>query len=316
MTDKKIPELWDHQKACVAKLKDLSTGALLMEIGTGKTPSMINIMRYKYNTHRAIIPTLIFCPPIVVTNWFKHIKTFSAIPPERVIMLTGPGTQRLEKLQNARKKWGNFFIVITNYESVQMTPLLEEVKDWIPGGMLICDEAHRVKNPQALRTKKVTQIADLCQYSFIMTGTPILNNPMDLFSQYRIMDKGQTFGKNFFAFRNTYFYDRNAGMPKQKYFPDWKIRRDSMQRLGELMESTSFQAKKSECLTLPPLTRTRIDVGMTVPQAKAYEEMRRSFITYVKEEACVAELAITKTLRLQQIIAGFIRTEDGDDVPF
>jgi SNF2 family DNA or RNA helicase len=316
---KEIP-LWAHQTEAVAKARRLieqqtNCLALFMEVGTGKTPTAVHILRHIYNTNKAITSTLIFAPPVVLRNWRRELLAHSKIPPERIFILTGSGVKRLETLKAAHQMWGPHFIAITNYESVQMGDLFHELAKWMPK-VLICDESHRMKNPTAVRTKKVTLLADMARYRYLLTGTPVLNDPLDLFAQLRILDGGRLFGKNFYAFRNQYFYDKNAGMPKQKYFPNFVIKKDSTEKIGRMLESISFQAKKSECLTLPPLVRQRVEVELSKEQAKAYKEMLDEFITFVNDTACVAELAITRTLRLQQILAGYARNEDGKDLPF
>jgi SNF2 family DNA or RNA helicase len=316
-------QLWEHQKKAVEKainriqLAPLSPGfAFLAEVGTGKSAMAVHTLKHLCNQEKRIIPTLIFCPPVVIKNWAREIGMNSKIPPEKVVLLTGSGKKRIEKLVEAKRRFRNNFIAVTNYEGLQMADLFTEITTWIPGGVLICDEAHRLKNHQALRTKKMMLLADMAKFKYLLTGTPVLNNPMDLWAPFRIMDGGRTFGKNFFAFRNTYFYDKNAGMPKQSYFPKWTAKKATQERLGKMIDAVSFQARKSECLTLPPLIRERIEVALSKDQQKAYDEMLKEFITFVNDEACVAELAITKSLRLQQMISGFVRTEGGTDIPF
>lgn len=308
-------ELWEHQKQAVQKAKGLEHLALFMEVGTGKTATTVHILRDKYNAAKCILPTLVFCPPVVVKNWKREIQAHSKIPPEKILLLQGSGKKRLQEFEKMKKFHPKGFIAVTNYEAVQMKDLFEALKAWAPK-ILVCDESHRLKNPQALRTKKVIELADLTWFRYILTGTPILNNPMDIFSQYRVLDKGETFGKNFFVFRAKYFYDKNAGMPKQSYFPKWVPHPKTKEELGRLMERTSIQARKSECMTLPPLVRVRVEAELGKEQKKAYEEMLQEFITFIEETPCTAELAITKTLRLQQILSGFIRGVDGRDFRF
>lgn len=317
---KKEIVLWDHQKQAVEKAIRLIEGqlnclALFMEVGTGKTPTAVHILRHIYNKHRAIVPTIIFAPPVVLRNWKREMLAHSKIPPERIFVLSGNGVKRLQMLEEAISQHKGNIVVVTNYESVQMEKLFHAFCKWMPK-VLICDESHRMKNPTAVRTRKVTLLADTAWYKLLLTGTPVLNDPLDLFAQIRIMDGGRLFGKNFYAFRNQYFYDKNAGMPKAKYFPNFVIKPDSTEKIGRMLESISFQAKKSECLTLPPLVRQRVEVELSKEQAKAYKEMLDEFITFVNDTACVAELAITRTLRLQQILAGYARNEDGKDLPF
>jgi SNF2 family DNA or RNA helicase len=137
---------------------------------------------------------------------------------------------------------------------------------------------------------------------------------MDIFSQYRIMDGGETFGKNVWAFRAQYFYDNNAGMPKEKYFPDWRVRPGALDEMNRLIYEKAMRVTKEECMDLPPFVEQTVFVGMLPEQKKAYEEMKKQFVTYINDKACVATLALTKALRLQQIVSGFIKLEDGEEI--
>jgi SNF2 family DNA or RNA helicase len=151
-----------------------------------------------------------------------------------------------------------------------------------------------------------------------MTGTPVLNSLMDIFQQYRILDGGETFGKNFFAFRSRYFEDKNAGFAhKHNYFPDYVPRPQSFAELNKKIYSKASRVLKSETLDLPPFISVTRDVEMGPEQKRMYNEMKKEFITFVKTKqetetkAVVAQLAVTKALRLQQIVAGFVKDEDG-----
>ena len=302
---------WDHQIKCVEKARTRDNLAIFASCGVGKTLITVDIIRELCNRERTFFPTLILCPKIVVKKWKEEFSNNSKVPPEQIILLVGSGKQRLSLLQKARAKFHGKMIVVCNYESVQMKELLAEIMSWAPK-VLVCDEVHRCKNPTALRTKKVIQIAkNSAKYKYILTGSPILNSPLDLFAQYLILDGGETFSKNFFVFRASYFYDRNSGMPKQSYFPDWVLRKDSKEKIAAKIAASSFQARKEECLTLPPLLRVRINVDMAPIQAKSYKQMEDQFITFVNGSACIAELAITKSLRLQQLVTGFVNNDDG-----
>jgi SNF2 family DNA or RNA helicase len=69
--------------------------------------------------------------------------------------------------------------------------------------------------------------------------------------------------------------------------------------------------KKADCLDLPPLVKVEVPVALGPIQQRLYKEMKEDFITYINDKACVAQLAITKALRLSQIVSGFIKTDDG-----
>lgn len=303
--------LWDHQKLAVEKAKTVNDLALFFEAGTGKTRATIEILREIYNHEKRLVPTLIFCPVVVVSNWRAEFLRYSKVSDKKLVLLTGTGDKRVKTYLAADPN----SIFITNYEAVQMSKLYHAIVDKKPQ-VVILDESHRVKNPQGQRTKLVWQICDNAQRRFLLSGTPILNSQMDIFAQFRALDRGETFGANFWSFRAQYFYDKNAGMPRQSYFPNWVARADTSDRLRERLIAKSISVKKSDCLDLPPLVRKEIEVALTTQQERLYKEMKRDFIAFLEDKACVAQLALTKALRLQQIVSGFIKTDDGKEHSF
>lgn len=299
-----VVDLWAHQKQAIEKFKDRPWAALYMDPGVGKTRTAIELMRHRYTVAGTILPTLILCPPVVIENWRQEILKFSKIPPTRVHKLVGTGKQRTEILVDNRTIPSIF---IGNYEALTMKGLFDELYN-TQFDILICDESHRIKNPDAKRTKACIQLADRAKYRFVLSGTPVLRNLMDVWSQFRVLDGGDAFGKNFFVFRSQYFYNKNAHLPHVN-FPDWRIRPNAECLISDMMKEKSMSVKKEECLDLPPLVKKKIYVDMGVEQKKAYNEMKKDFITYINSEASTADLAITKALRLQQIVSGYAKIE-------
>ena len=291
---------WEHQLAAIKAGSSANELGLFFEMGTGKTLTAINILRNWYLQAGSVRTTLVLCPPIVIDQWEAEFRKNSKLS-THIVKLKGTGAKRLKLI---KENLATPKIFIANYETMLMEEpfrlLLERV------AFLVCDESHKLKNMQAARTKAVVKLADRSEKRLILTGTPILNSAMDIFSQFRVLDKGATCGTNFFVFRGKYFYDRNAGMPPQSYFPDFRARPGIDKELGDLIYKKALKAKKEDCLDLPPLVKVKIPVPLTPKQLKLYKELEDDFITYVEDKACVATLALTKILRLQQITSGFI----------
>ncbi len=303
----KIPP-WAHQLEAIKKAQTLRDFALFFEMGAGKTSTMVNILRHHYVDRRALIRTLIICPIVVVSNWKKEFLEHSNIEENEIVLLLGSGKKRLEILKKLGKEPK---IIITNFESLSIRGLPQELLSYMPE-IVVIDESQRIKNIKAARTKVAIQLGDFANHRYILSGTPILNNPMDIYAQYRFLDKGETFGRNFFAFRNTYFYDKNAGMPTHKYFPDWRPLPGSFEAFNNLIYKKAMRVLKKDCLDLPPIVRKRVEVVMDKEQAAVYSTMKKDFVAYLNDKACVANMALTKALRLQQIVSGFFpETKDG-----
>ncbi len=309
--------LWEHQVQAIKAGLVLRDLGLFFEMGTGKTRTMIEILRRKYAEKNQLRKTLILAPVIVCQNWKSEFKMYSKIPQDDILVLTKSGSKRVEEfLAGVTDSLSKAKIVITNYEAMQMEDLYKLIMLWHPD-IMVCDESQRLKNPESKRAKAVMHLADLTQHNYILTGSPILNSAMDAYMQFRVLDRGDTFGKNFFSFRNSYFQDANAGFRgKQNYFPKWEERMDTYDQLQVKIKGKAMRVLKKDCLDLPPLIKQTVPCTLSPQQAKAYREMYNDYITWIdnkKDEpkAVVAQLAITKALRLQQIVTGFMKDEDG-----
>lgn len=311
-----LPKLWAHQEEAIERAGDYF--ALFMEPGTGKTATTINILRKQYAKHKIVLPTLILCPPVVISNWRAEFLKYSKIKADKILPLVGTGKERAELLRSCSPNT----IVITNYESLNMPELFEEMKRFLQmhPSCLILDESHKCKDITSKRTKRSIELADIADYRYLLTGTPILNDLMDIFSQFRILDRGERFGKNFFSFRARFFEDKNRAMPASRYFPLWRPIPGAEKKIKEIIAPVSMHVEKSKCLSLPPLVKKTIEISMSKEQARMYEQMRRDLVATINTEGSgerhsIAELAITKALRLQQIVSGHIRVDgiNGED---
>lgn len=306
---------WEHQRAAFERAKDMRDYALFMEMGTGKTFTTINLLRWKCMRAGRMLRTLILCPPIVCQNWKREIEVASKLG-DRVFVLRGTAKSRAAEIK--LRGWragpqGTEFdpqVFVTNFEALQMKDVYDQLTRWRPE-VVIIDESQRVKNPKAKRTKLAIKLCDLAKHRYILTGSPILNGELDIWAQFRCLDKGETFDHNFFAFRAHYFIDKNAGMPREKYFPAWVAQPGIESELRRLIYSKASRVLKSECLDLPPLVKDIRQVAMSKEQARCYNEMAAQFIAFLNSKECVARLAITKALRLQQIVSGHFKADDG-----
>ena len=294
--------------------------AFFFEQGTGKTRTLIELYQQKFKGESK--KTIIFCPPIVISNWVEEWKKYAGL---KAIPLYGSGAKRLKDF--AANTGPARRIFVTNYESLSMKPLLQAWKVWGPE-VLVFDESHKLKSIKSARSKLADDLANpfdkTCKRwlpkpnSYLLSGTPVLNSPMDIFQQFLVMDGGQTFGRNFWAFRARYFRDRNQAMPKDRYFPKWELMTkekdgcDAEAEINAAIFAKAMRVEKEHCMDLPPEVFVTIPVEMSPEQSRLYNEMRKDLITFYQSKACTASLAITKALRLMQLTSGFISLESQD----
>lgn len=311
-------DLWEHQKKAVEIAKTKRNLALFFDPGTGKTGTTIQALRDEYNKYGSLLNTLIIAPITVCQKWKREFALFSKINPEKIFVLDKTGKSRTKELTAIIEK-KEPAIIITNYESVQIKDFYELLLQWGPR-MFVADESHRLKDSASKRFKKFIPIAWGADRRFILTGTPIPNSMMDIYGQFQILNP-EIFDMNFWRFKKSFFYDANAGMPAHVHFPKWIPKPGADKQLASIIAEHSVQAKKEECLDLPELHQIPISVKMSPKQERIYESMKHDFVAELKNTVAVAEFAMTKNLRLRQIVAGFVapdsdsRAEWVDDLP-
>jgi len=317
---------YPHQMYAIDMAKRLGNVGLLWEMGAGKTGGLINILRDLYATDGRLKRTLILSPAVTLYNWKEEFGIHSYVPKEYIHVLSKGGSKGKIRefvkyaMNPTTKAMDGHHIFITNYESMNSEELFKLLMEWNPE-IMVLDEAHYIKNPQAKRSKAIIKLGDKVKHKYILTGTPILNSIQDVYNLFRFLDGGETFGKNFHVFRHTYMEDENQGWSGKKgHFPKFVARSEMYGHMTDLIYTKCHRVLKADVIKdQPPLIKTTRLIEMSPEQKKHYKLMERDFITFVESKeksgesaAVVAQLAVTKALRLQQIASGFLQTEEGE----
>lgn len=310
-----------HQLEALDTFYHLKDNLYLWDMGTGKTGGAILNARMRYLQNGRMLRTLIITPPVTVMNWAEEFGLFSRIPKHRVHPLNQKTTKKkAECVYSEVIPQHDGAVVITNYEALLSEDFFRAVEVWCPE-LIIMDEIHYLKNPKSKRSKLCQRLANNSLYRIGLTGTPILNNVMDIYGIFRTIDNGKTFGTNEYVFQSKFLIDMNASWKgRSNYFPKWVNNPKTYPELNEKIYRIAIRKLKSECLDLPELVKITRKCGMSTEQKKAYEEMTRDFLTFVDthegKESVTANLAVTKAMKLLQIASGFVQTDEKNPIEF
>ena len=143
------------------------------EMGLGKTIQAIATMVSLKNTGATHF--LVVCPASVLTNWVREISSKSKL---RTIKIHGAGRQ------SAIKSWiKNGGVAVTNFETTRYFKMDDNFKY----DLLVVDEAHYIKNTNALRSMNVRNLADKTGRLLFMSGTPLENNVDEMISLIEVL---------------------------------------------------------------------------------------------------------------------------------
>ncbi len=204
------------------------------EMGLGKTIQAIAAMVSLKNTGATHF--MVVCPASVISNWCREVRKHSLLSVTRI-----HGSNRMAALQSWMETGG---VAVTTYETTGFIDL-EEISSGMAGdarrkafrfSMMIVDEAHYIKNPDAKRTKNVARISTYADRLLFMTGTALENRVDEMINligllQPQIADSVQNMT-----------YLSSAPQFREKIAPVYYRRRreDVLTELPELIESKEW----------------------------------------------------------------------------
>lgn len=250
-------EILPFQKAGLEFL-NLTDGRAIIadDMGLGKT---IQALAY-LQVHPELRPVIIVCPGSVKFNWRNEINQWLTTT-ENVVVVN-----KSEDITKAS-------IIVINYDilSKWLMALLA-----VNPQIIIFDESHMLKNSKTARTQAAVELA-AGRRVIALTGTPILNKPVELFSQLSIVNPKAYPEKSFFRFATKYCdaHETQFG---------WVFTGASnIEELAKEIKGFMVRRTKVEVLTeLPP--KRRIKVLLPISNRRYYDEALSEFREWRRDE--------------------------------
>ncbi len=152
-------------------------GILADEMGLGKTLQTLAFLRFVREKHPVAPPMLIVCPTSLVFNWLAEAKKFT--PELKVLALQGP------ERHAAFAQISQSDIVITSYALARRDA--EHYRD-LEFDTVVLDEAQHIKNRQTQNAQSVKAVKS--KHRLVLTGTPLENSVLDLWSIFDFLMPG------------------------------------------------------------------------------------------------------------------------------
>jgi hypothetical protein len=156
----------------LAHLAQIKLGGILADdMGLGKTLQTLTWLAWlKQRNSKNPKPSLVICPASVLHNWRREAEKFT---PDMKVLVLESGQAR----HNLRKQIPQHDLIVTNYALLRRD--LEELQKFSFRAVIL-DEAQFIKNPGAQVTHSVKQLK--CEHKLALTGTPLENRLLDLWS--------------------------------------------------------------------------------------------------------------------------------------
>ena len=306
-------ELREHQLKGIAWLQHLfasapthATGCLLADdMGLGKTLQLLTFIIQYLEQEPNGDPVLIIAPVSLLDNWERELATFFYVDSIPTLKLYGkaladakfkkneiPLELQRQGIRNLLKpSWrGGAKIVFATYETLRDQAFSIARQQW---GIIVCDEAQKIKNPATLATQAAKAIP--ARFRVACTGTPVENSLTDLWCLFDFIQPGLLGSLNQFG--------RTYRRPIEKETEQDEIALNQLKALIEpqLLRRTKVEVAKDlpeklENLACRSLNIAPLQRRLYESEVAAYQQ-KKSMLAHVGEQN-VAILGLLHTLKM------------------
>ncbi len=230
----------------------MGLGALLADdMGLGKTVQVLALLLH-VATKAAGAPFLVVAPVSLLANWAAVAARFA---PGLMVLSYDP------RYPDALAALDGATLVLASYGQVVARLADFSAVRW---EVLVLDEAQGIKNPDSQRAHAICSLS--ARSRLCLTGTPIENSLLDLWSQMRFLNPGL-------------FGSRASFLRRTK-----KTKENELTLLRQVLAPLVLRRTKSEVLTqLPPLTETVEWIEFSPEERALYESLRRSAVKKLEQ---------------------------------
>ena len=275
--------------------------SLFLDCGLGKTVitlSALNDLLFdSFDAHKVLI-----IAPLRVGRdvWPNEIKKWCHLRNLEYRVAIGTEAERLSALRTRAD------IYIINRENVQW--LIEKSGIKFDFDTLVLDELSSFKNGRSKRFQSLLKVRPYVKRVVGLTGTPAGNGLMDLWAEFRILDKGERLGRFITHYRDQYFApDKRNGQVIFSYKPLPFAEEAIYDKISDI----TISMKAVDHLDMPKLIMNDYKVYLDESERKEYDKLKQELVLNFDEddEISVANMAVLSG-KLLQMASGAVYTDD------
>lgn len=291
----------EYQSFATAYIENHPVAAVLLECGLGKTSitltAISNLMFDSFDVRKVLV-----IAPIRVAklSWPDEIRKWDHISDLKYSVAVGTEAERIKALK------ADADIYLINRENVQW--LIE--KSGIPFNydMVVVDELSSFKNHQSKRFKALMKVRPKVHRIVGLTGTPSSNGLMDLFAEYKLLDKGERLGRFIGQYRERYFKPDKANGP---IVYSYKLLPGAEEAIYERISDITISMKSADHLKMPELVNSRYTVYLDKKELLKYVRMKQDLLLKLPKGEVTAANAAALSGKLVQMANGAVYMDDG-----
>ena len=253
--------LFPYQEKAVEKLRHIKVGALYMDTGTGKTRTGLELVRVRMEAGK-VNHVIWLCPCNIKNDIRRGIREHSNLDDLGCLDIVG-----IETLSSSYR------------EQRRLLDLVQRCSAY-----LIVDESSMVKNPRAIRSVRIQELAKHCRYKLILSGTPVSRNEADLYAQWALLDWRILGYQSFFSFAANHLEYYTVVLPSGREVKTDQVKRVlNVDYLAAKIAPYTYQVRKDECLELPAKRYQVRTFDLTPGQNWLYEETKSLYLANVQD---------------------------------
>lgn len=279
-------DLMDQQTAAVQKTSPSRVGGLLMDVGTGKSRTGIELT---YRRQKKIDHLVWYCPvtlketvrqEIIKHTTSRDIYVFDNKTNERNIPKASWYIAGIESMSNSSR------VVLTANKIIT------------DRSMVILDESDMIKTHNAIRTERIIHLTKDTKYRLAMTATAISQGIVDLYAQMKFLSPKILGYNSFYSFAANH-------LEYSEKFPGMIVRAHNVEYIAAKIQPYIYQVLAKECLNLPPkIYESTYYFHMTEEQRYWYEKIKEEYLN-IDPDDFNSVIIFRLFTALQEIVCGF-----------
>lgn len=273
------------------------SAALFLSCGLGKSKVVVDYLRYlrEYPLFDSdtSIKSLILAPKAVIHKWVDEFNKHAGEGVFDVVVVDGTAKKKRSLLAEQHN------VYIASHRSL-ISPDIYNAYAEMAFRQVIIDESHCLKAPTSKTTKAAISLSDDVPRKLLLSGTPMLGNPMHLYGQLRFLSKNLV-EKNSFWFNQKFIVSVKRGRMR---IPVGVKNLDILRRR---VETVAIEYSASTDINLPPLRVLDIEYTPAKPQLKEYNRLLTLYPEELAEALSTTQDAVfaIRVVKIQQILSGF-----------
>jgi SNF2 family DNA or RNA helicase len=291
----------DYQKYAIDYIESHPIAAVLLDMGLGKTvislTAISDLLFDSFEVHRILVVA-----PLRVARdtWPAEIGKWEHLSGLTYAVAVGTARERKAALMQ------NADITIINRENLGW--LIDDSGIPFTYDMVVLDELSSFKNHKSKRFRALMKVRPKVKRIIGLTGTPSSNGLMDLWAEFKVLDKGERLGRFITQYRNQYFMpDKRNGEIIYSYKPLPHAEDAIYQRISDI----TISMKSTDHLKMPEFVSSQYEVQLSPDERKRYEELKQDLVLNLHGDEITAANAATLTGKLSQLANGAIYSDDG-----